>query len=94
MTDEVTNLVTVQLRELRSLMETGFNALNARFDSQDERLDKIEGDISVIKSDIASLKMEIGLLRDQNSYMTARLESQSRAVQELVRLLPHPEGTA
>jgi hypothetical protein len=28
-TDEPTNLVTVQLRELRSLMETGFNALNA-----------------------------------------------------------------
>jgi hypothetical protein len=74
-------------------METGFNALNARFDAQDERLDRIEGDIAVIKNDIVSLKMEVGLLRDQNSYITARLESQSRAVQELVRLLPHPENT-
>jgi hypothetical protein len=86
MTYEPTDLVLIQLRELRAHLDT-------RFDTIDARLDKIEGDITVIKSDIASLKMEVGLLRDQNSYMTVRLESQSRAVHELVKLVPHPEAT-
>jgi hypothetical protein len=61
--------------------------IRANIAKLDERLDAIAGDLAVLKSDGASLKMDMGLIKDQGTYVTVRLEYLSRSVTDIAKLI-------
>jgi hypothetical protein len=79
---------------LFELMQKGFAEMREGFAQLREELDAVKGDIAVLKSDVASLKMDTGLIKDQGTYVTVRLEYLSRSVTDIAKLIAPAPASA